>query len=251
MPEGDAIRRHALALAPLLEGKTLVAAYQRGLAVGRLAGARVLSVEARGKHLLIATDRDVVVHVHLGMNGGWLKARGPLAEPWRLQRADLALVTDEHVLLCRARTVELVHAPFVKSHPALAGLGPDLLGETVDLDEIVARARRGDPARTVADLLLDQDVAAGVGNIWKNETLYREKIHPHTPVAKLDDDGLRRLYARARELLQGGVAGRGRLYVYRRGGRGCYACGTPIASEVTMPLARATWYCPKCQSLTC
>src|SRR5262249_40799047 len=107
MPEGDSIHRHALALAPLLVDKTLEAAYQRGLLVGRLAGARVLSVEARGKHLLIATDRDLVAHVHLGMNGRWLKARRPLAEPWRLERADLALVTDEHVFLCRARTVEL------------------------------------------------------------------------------------------------------------------------------------------------
>ena len=246
MPEGDAIRRNALALAPLLVDRTLVAVYQRGLPVERLAGARVVSIEARGKHLLIATDRDLVAHVHLGMNGGWRKARAPV-ETWRLERADLALVTDEHVFVCRARTVELVRAPFVKSHPALAALGPDLLGETVDIDAVVARARRGDPAQPVADLLLDQDVAAGIGNIWKNETLFREKVHPGTPVGKLDDDALRRLYGRARELLQSGVAGGGRLYVYRRAGHACHACGSAIASEMTMPLARATYFCPRCQ----
>src|SRR2546423_9124146 len=119
MPEVDTIHRNAAHLRPLLVGKPLVAAYQRGLAIPRLAGATVTSIEPRGKHLLITTDHGVVAHVHLGMNGRGRRAARPLPDEWPLQRADLALVTADDVLLCTARTVELIRSGFVKSHPAL------------------------------------------------------------------------------------------------------------------------------------
>ncbi len=111
MPEGDAIHRHAARLRPLLVGKILVGVYRRGQPVPALAGARVTSVEPRGKHLRIALDRGAVIHVHLGMNGSWRRARRPLPEDFAPRAADLAVVTDDDVLLCRARTVELVRAP--------------------------------------------------------------------------------------------------------------------------------------------
>jgi endonuclease-8 len=248
MPEGDSVHRHAAQLRLLLVGKPLVAVYQRGLAVPRLGGATVTSIEPRGKHLLIETDRGLVAHSHLGINGGWRRVARPLADEWRIQRADLALVTAENVLLCRARTVELVRSAFVKSHPALQALGPDLLGATLDLDDIITRARRGDPNRPVADALLDQQIAAGIGNIYKNETLFFEKTDPHTPVGELDDETLRRLYTRARELLTMSVGDRRhRMWVYRRRGRPCHACGIPISGELVMPLARQTFWCPRCQ----
>jgi endonuclease VIII len=249
MPEGDSVHRHATQLRPHLVGKPLVAVYQRGLLVPRLAGASVTAIEPHGKHLLIETDHGVVAHIHLGMNGGWRRVRRPLADEWPIKRADLALVTAEDVLLCRARTVELVRAGFVKSHPALRALGPDLLGDSVDMDDIIARARRGDGRRPIADVLLDQQVAAGIGNIYKNETLFFEKTDPHAPVGELDDATLRRLYARARELLTMSVGGRRhRMWVYRRRGQPCHACRTAIAGELTMPLARQTFWCPKCQA---
>ena len=248
MPEGDSIHRNAAQLRPLLIGKPLVAVYQRGLAIPRLAGATVTAIEPRGKHLLIETDHGVVAHIHLGINGRWRRAPRPLPDEWPLRRADLAFVTAEDVLFCRARTVELIRTAFVKSHPALQALGPDLLAAEVDLDDVVARARRGESARPIADVLLDQEVAAGIGNIYKNETLFLEKTDPRTPVRDLDDDGLKRLYARARELLRMSVGERRhRLWVYRRRGRPCYACQTTIAGELIMPLARQTFWCPRCQ----
>jgi endonuclease-8 len=265
MPEGDSVHRHAAELRPLLVGKPLRAAYSRGLPIPRLAGATVVAVEPRGKHLLIETDRGFVAHVHLGMTGGWRRLRAPLGDAWRLRTADLALVTDGDVLLCRARTVELMRAQHVKAHPALAALGPDLLGDRVDLDDVVRRARALDPAAPIADVLLDQKVAAGVGNVYKSEVLFIEKLHPHTPIGALDDEAVRRVYARARAVLAANLGswqrtttadasrgerpapGRGRTWVYRRRGRACYRCGAAIAGELVLPLARQTFWCPRCQ----
>jgi formamidopyrimidine-DNA glycosylase len=102
--------RHAAQLRPLLVGQQLVAVYRRGVALPALAGARVLSVEARGLDLVIALDRDASLEVHLGLGGGWRRARRPLPEDFALRAADLALVTDGDVFLCRARRAELVRA---------------------------------------------------------------------------------------------------------------------------------------------
>jgi endonuclease-8 len=245
MPEGDSVHRHAARLAPLLVGEEVEQVLRRGLPQPALAGAVVLSVEARGKHLLVTTDRRAVLHVHLGINGGW-RVLERAAAGAEVARADLALLTASRALLARARTVEILQQAFARAHPRLRALGPDLLGAEPDWAEVVRRARaRGE--RPVGELLLDQTVAAGIGNIWRNEALFREGLHPDTPLSALDDAALERLYRTALALLRRGLAGRGPKAVYRRRGQPCAACGAPIEGRQTGEQLRQIFWCPRCQ----
>jgi endonuclease-8 len=112
-----------------------------------------------------------------------------------------------------------------------------------------------DPARStwpIAAALLDQQAVAGIGNIWRNETLFAERIDPLAPVASLDDATLARLVETNRQRLvqSAGVApGRAKTYVYRRSGRPCPRCGTLIRSApLPGEVPRTTYWCPRCQA---
>jgi endonuclease-8 len=147
----------------------------------------------------------------------------------------------------------------------LRELGPDLLAPSFDAAGVVARARAVAAATTVGELLLDQRVACGIGNVYKSEVLFLEKLDPFAPVSRLDDECLARLYLRARGLMQanlgpwrrttttdlrrGGWAPRGSaaLHVYRRHPRPCLVCGTPVARAMQGSPERSTYYCPRCQ----
>ncbi|HET7473284.1 MAG TPA: hypothetical protein VFJ71_09185 [Candidatus Limnocylindrales bacterium] len=107
---------------------------------------------------------------------------------------------------------------------------------------------------TISAALLDQRALAGIGNIWRNETLWHERVDPWARVADLDEATVRRLVLRARELLlasAGQAPGRARLGVYRRSGRPCPRCATIVRSaplETAIP--RTTYWCPRCQPST-
>lgn len=263
MPEGDNIHADAARLGPALVGVPLRAVYSRGVELRGLRGRRVTAIDAVGKHLVIAFDDGAAVRVHLGIAGGWRTLRRATTET--LARADLALATDGAALVCRARQVEWTRARLAAGARALARLGPDLLGDAPDLDAVVARARRPSlAARPVGELLLDQSVAAGLGNVYKCELLFLHGLDPWTRVDAVSDDTLRALYADAVRLMRANVGrprtttadlsrgqrparGRGRLFVYGRWRRPCYRCGTPIAQRRLGPARRPTYYCPRCQ----
>jgi endonuclease-8 len=103
----------------------------------------------------------------------------------------------------------------------------------------------------IAAALLDQRAVAGIGNIWRNETLFHECIDPWAPVEELDDPTLRRLVATARDLLRRSVetpSGRTPMWVYRRAGRPCRRCGSLVSSEPPdTRIQRTTYWCPACQ----
>lgn len=271
MPEGDTLHTVAALLRPLLVGRALQVVRVRGQVWPELRRASVAGVEAVGKHLLIEAGGHTV-RVHLGMNGSWHRYRP--GEAWQRapSQAGLVLETDDLVLVCfRPSAVEVLRTRDRAANPALARLGPDLVAPDCDLADVLARAR--DPRnadRPVAELLLDQTVAAGIGNVYKSEVLFLEGVHPWTPVGALADDALQRLYARAAELLRRNVGtvrrtttgrpgrpGRppeaaaargGRLWVYHRTGRGCRRCGSAIqAASQGRPTPRRTYWCPRCQ----
>ena len=264
MPEGDNIHAHAATLAQLLVGAPLRAVFCRGVELRALRGHQVTQVEALGKHLVLRFDDGAAVRVHLGLSGGWRRARAATREA--MAQAELALATDAVTLLGRARQVEWTRARLVAGTRALRGLGPDLLGGTVDLDAVIARARRPElAARPLGELLLDQSVAAGLGNVYKCELLFLHRLDPWTRVDAVSDAALRALYADAMRLLRANVGrprtttadvargawparGRGRLWVYGRAHRPCHRCGTPIAQRRQGPSRRPTWFCPRCQS---
>jgi endonuclease VIII len=253
MPEGDTIFRVATRLRPALAGRALVRleaprASGPRPAVGTLIG----SVEAVGKHLLIAFADGIVLRTHLRMSGSWHLYR--TGERWqRPAHLVRALVeVDGWVAVCfSAPVVEL------ERRPAIGHLGPDLCLADADLGECVHRmATMADPATELADVLLDQRIACGVGNVFKSEVCWACGVSPRTPIAAIEPATRRALVeTAARQLranLVGGprrtvAGGPGALAAYGRAGQPCRRCGTPIRVARTGPHARSTYWCPTCQ----
>jgi endonuclease-8 len=270
MPEGDTLFRTAAGLRPYLVGRTVTGARTGGPGavpqIQRIVGHRIDAVEALGKNLLVRFDNGLELRTHLRMNGSWHRYRP--GERWRRppSRARLVLEVPGAVAVCfDAPVVELLEQRAQALHPPLAGLGPDVLGpdwQSGGPAEALRRLRDSSRRdRTIAEALLDQHALAGIGNIYKNETLFLERVDPFASVVSLDDDALRRLVATGHRLLSaasGSAAGHaatsgdrpavGRMWVYRRAGRPCRRCGTPIRSRIHGDLARTTYWCPSCQA---
>jgi endonuclease-8 len=128
---------------------------------------------------------------------------------------------------------------------AVERLGPDIMDSPPRLDQMVARIRRVDPARAIAEVLVDQRLVAGIGNLWRAEALHEARLSPWTPVGELGDGELRRLLDIASEAMRGGRRARA---VYGRAGRPCRRCGTPIAAAPVGEDARTAYWCPSCQA---
>jgi endonuclease VIII len=273
MAEGDTLARIAVGLRPHLAGRVVIAARARlpGPQVSRVVGQRIDAVEAVGKNLLIRFENGLELRTHLGLHGSWHRYRP--GEAWRrpASRAVLILEVPGTVAVCfDAPVVELFEARAEVVHPTLGDLGPDLLDPGFDAAE--ARRRVRAPARAaceIGEVLLDQRAMAGVGNVYKSEVLFLEKVNPFASIRDLDDATIDRLIATARRLLidnarPGAPAGRtttldpatgarlapSRLWVYDRAGRPCHRCGTLIQSGPQgSELPRTTYWCPSCQNV--
>jgi endonuclease-8 len=269
VPEGDTLFRTAAGLRPHLVGRTVLAAWTGGPGpvpqVQRIVGREITAVEALGKNLLIRFDGGLEIRTHLRMNGSWHRYRP--GERWRrpAARARLVIEVPGAVAVCfDAPIVELLEQRAEALHPSLGRLGPDLLAPDFDADEAVRRLR--DPSRAgfaIAVALLDQRALAGIGNVYKNEILWIDRVSPFVQVRDLDDETLRRLVATAARLLVANAAAThgpqrvttagdrgapGPLYVYGRTGRRCRRCRTPISSiRQGSDLVRTTYWCPTCQ----
>lgn len=247
MPEGDSIERARRSLTPLVVGHAIVRAECRWPEVVHgLAGTTCTNIEAHGKQMLIAFSDDTFVRVHLGMTGSW--HRYDPGERWQRPREELgiALATRDDVVVCfKVPELERLTKTERAHHVALVSLGPDVLAEPFDIDEVMRRARHPDRADMgAADLLLDQRVAAGIGNIYKCESLFALRLSPHASTADLDDDTLRALYTKASELMKASVRdGRVPQSIYRA--RVCPACNGRVTVEEQGD--RLTWWCARCQ----
>lgn len=270
MPEGDSLYKIAALLGCLRDGR--VEALRSPLpemadAVERAPGMVVAEVEARGKNLLIwlaadGTEPSHAIYTHLRMTGSWHLYR-PGAE-WRKRgdraRLELAVRADdiEWLAVCfSAPTVQWLSAFQVRQHPVLSALGPDLLGEAVDYEAIIARLRVNGH-RALGDAIMDQRLVAGIGNVYKSEVLFIERLDPFRPVHAFDDDTLRRMLATARTWMRRNlgpgrrrtrwVHGR-RTWVYDKSGEPCGKCGEAIRMRRQGDLGRSTYYCPRCQGV--
>jgi endonuclease-8 len=268
MPEGDTLARIAVALRPYLAGRVVKAARARlpGPQVSLIVGQKIDAVDAAGKNLLIKFEGGLELRTHLGLHGSWHRYRP--GETWRRppSRAALVLEVPGAVAVCfDAPVVELFERRAEVVHPTISMLGPDLTATTFDAAEAVKRLRDPSRAQTaIGEAILDQRAMAGVGNIFKSEVLFIEKVDPFAPVSKLEDETLERVVAKSRELLQANAnpeaaAGRtttvdlktgkrlapSRLWVYDRAGRPCHRCGTLIeAAPQGSELPRTTYWCP-------
>jgi endonuclease-8 len=138
-------------------------------------------------------------------------------------------------------------------------LGPDLLSPDYDQAEVLSRLREH-PDSTIAEALMLQSIVAGIGNVYKSETLFIEKVSPFVKVSELDDATLERLLRRARELMRRNLKGPRRTtfgtfagtshFVYERSGQHCLKCDTKIRMLRQGPLQRSTYFCPECQGVT-
>ena len=228
-------------------------------------GQEITAVDALGKNLLIRFGNGLEIRTHLRMTGSWHRYRP--GEPWRRPpaRARLVIEVPGAVAVCfDAPVVELLEQRAEAMHPSLGQLGPDLLAPGFDAGEAVRRLR--DPSRVatpIGEALVDQRALAGIGNVYKSELLWLERVAPSAPVAELDDETLSRLVATAQRLLLANAergagpervttgADRrqiGPVYVYGRTGRPCRRCGGPISStRQGRELPRTTYWCPACQ----
>jgi endonuclease VIII len=269
VPEGDTLFRTAAGLRPYLVGRKVTAARTGGPGsmpqVQRIVGQEIVAVEAMGKNLLIRFVNGLEIRTHLRMNGSWHRYRP--GERWRRppSRARLVLEVPGAVAVCfDAPVVELFETRAETLHPSLSRLGPDLLSPDFDAGEALRRLRAPERASLeIGEALVDQRAMAGVGNIWKNETLWAERVSPFVRLRDLDDETLGRLIATAHRLLDASAhantgarrttpVGDGRapagLEAYGRTGRACRRCRTPIAViRQGAELPRTTYWCPSCQ----
>jgi endonuclease-8 len=244
LPEGDTIWRTAAALRRRLVGKTVLDA--RPSSISRLKGQRLESVEPNGKHLMMRFDRGVVLHSHMRMTGAWHLYRP--GERWRQPeyRATAVLSFDDAVAVCFAAPVMELTAD---ARQPVAHLGPDILVDPFDLDQVITRARQADHP-TIGELLLDQRVCAGIGNIYKCESLWINRVDPWSAPGDMDDAWLRRLYLTARDLMRRNLITPIRAQrhaVHGRGGRPCPRCGSRLQVRAQGEQARLTYWCSRCQ----
>ncbi|MGY1591870.1 DNA-formamidopyrimidine glycosylase family protein [Geodermatophilus sp. SYSU D00708] len=260
MPEGDTVWLAAKRMHAALAGATL----RRGelrvprLAATDLAGRAVSEVVPRGKHLLIRFADGWTLRTHFRMDGSWHIYR-PGAK-WRGGPAfavRAVLATDQWECVgYRLHDVDLVRT--AHEDELVGHLGPDVLAPDWDLDEALCRLRSA-PDEQVGVALLDQRNLAGIGNLYKVESLFLSGVHPWARVADVAD--LAGLVERARTLMRAnlehpeqsttGSLRRGEQHwVYGRKDRPCRRCGTPVLLGDQGPdlQERVTYWCPRCQA---
>ena len=269
MPEGHTVRRLALQFEREFAGeKVAVSSPQGWFADGAaLLDGEVLSdTDAAGKHLFLGFSNGRWMHVHLGLYGTWQFGPYPAPEPRGALR--VRMESDARYADLRGpNQCELVHRGDVDD--IIARLGPDPLRPRRPdrrRDEFVRRVRKS--RVSIAALLMDQTVVAGVGNVYRAEALFRAGLDPETPGRDLDEETVGRLWDDLVVLLRAGVkqghivttlpadrprgAKRGipsrenRFYVYRRQGEPCRICDAPVQTRELV--GRNLFWCPVCQS---
>jgi formamidopyrimidine-DNA glycosylase len=262
--EGHSVLHWARALKPLV-GKTLLAvqAPQRwSERVTALSGRHLTEIGTHGKHLLLHTSAELTVHCHAMIYGSWQFGRPgmKLRKPEKNVRLRLG-TSDFEAVFFNGPVVELLTAQELREHEKLNALGPDLLHADFDREEAWRRLQR-DGGRPLGDALLDQQLVAGVGNIFKSEGLFAASLDPRVPMILVDRDSLERLWHVLIPMMSDSAKRSGpvvtlnsslrrggeRYWVYQRTRRPCYRCGTAVAMIRQGQQRRTTYYCPSCQN---
>jgi endonuclease-8 len=273
MPEGHTLRKLADDLAAAFAGRTVRVSSPQGRFAAdaeQLDGARLLGADSAGKHLFVELEGERFVHVHLGLIGTFAVHTGVEEVPAPVGQVRLRLVAGEPGALSYADLRGAIVCDLIgpeRRAEVLGRLGPDPLRP--DADPELAWRRISRSPRAIGDLLMDQKVLAGVGNVYRAEVLFRHRIHPLRPGSTLRVGQWRAMWADLVELMAEGVrTGRidtvrpehtpeamgraprrddhgGEVYVYRRTSMPCLVCGAEVR---TAELAgRNSFWCPKCQ----
>jgi endonuclease VIII len=272
MPEGDTLFIAAKNLDALLAGRiiTRFASPLPELKEQGVEGQLVKAVRSHGKHVIIELGDGRALLSFLRMQGKWSAFEKSRVRPRLLQKTarDPAWDDEETTLIIETETTVAILrraalaqlAPLAKIEARLAGLGPDLLSPEYDQAEVLSRLHEN-PELSIAEALLRQSIVAGIGNVFKSEVLFLEKVSPFASVASLDDATLERVLKRARELMRRNL-GKGprrttfgtfagpNFFVYERSGQHCLKCDTRIGMRRQGTLQRSTYFCPECQAVS-
>lgn len=267
MPEGHTLRRLALDLTAAFGGEVVAVSSPQGrfaADAAELDRTELLGADSAGKHLFIEFAGERFVHIHLGLIGKLDVRRGPAPPPVGQVRLRLATPTA-YADLRGATRCDLVDA--ARKAAVVAQLGPDPLRPDADPDKAWARIRLSE--RSIGDLLMDQAVLAGVGNVYRAEVLFRHRIDPQRPGRSLRRSQWQAMWDDLVELMAEGVRnnridtvrpehtpeamGRpprvddhgGEVYVYRRANQPCLVCGTTVRTQDLK--GRNLFWCPHCQ----
>lgn len=203
MPEGDTIFRAARTLQKAIGGQTVISFRSSfpKLRDVELEGCIITKVEPRGKNLLMHFDDGRVLHTHMMMTGSWhIYRRG---EKWRKSErlARAVMETKNFVAVCfNAPVVELLSPIQLKRDENLHSLGPDILAENFNLIETIRRFRKLNDG-PIGEALLHQRALAGIGNIYKSETLFLRRTNPFLLVREFSDIQLTEIILEARKLM--------------------------------------------------
>ena len=265
MPEGHTLYRLAADIRESFKGDRVSVSSPQGRFASSAAlvdGSTVLDAQSHGKHLFVELSAGMAIHVHMGLYGTFTIGAGVPPPP--VGQVRLRLVGPRAYGDLRGATAcDLVDE---QAQQALVDrLGPDPLRPDADWERMwhaMSRSRR-----SVAALLMDQSVVAGIGNVYRAELLYRAGLDPRTPGNRLSRRTVKALWDDTVGLMQHGVrVGRidtlapvhdptaavdpvsgvaeGR-YVYRRHGDSCRVCGTSV--RTTELEGRNLYWCPRCQ----
>jgi endonuclease VIII len=266
MPEGHTLHRLADQLSAAFGGEVVRVSSPQGRFgdAARVDGTHLLGATSAGKHLFLEFDHELFVHVHLGLIGKLDVHDGPAPAP--VGQVRLRIVgTTAYADLRGATQCDLISRD--RRDAIVAALGPDPLRPDADPMRAWSRISRSD--RPIGDLLMDQTVLAGVGNVYRAEVLFRHRMHPLRPGRTLRSGQFRSLWDDLVGLMAAGVStgridtvrpehtpeamGRaprvddhgGEVYVYRRAGQPCHVCGARVRTETLV--GRNLFWCPRCQ----
>jgi formamidopyrimidine-DNA glycosylase len=232
-----------------------------------IVGRRIERISRRAKYLMIELAGDGVLLVHLGMSGSLThRDAGFDSSQFNARHDHVEFGFDDGTALVfndprRFGLMKLVTRGEIERLPELRGLGPEPIGRKFDLDYLCAKSR----GRRVAikNLLMDQRIVAGIGNIYAAEILFRAAIRPTRRAGRLTHAELARIVAATPAILRAAIGSRGttfrsyrdsrgrpggfasRLQVYGREGEPCYRCSTPIRNTIVGQ--RSSFFCPHCQ----
>lgn len=253
MSEGDAIYRMAATLRTSLIGRPM-RAFEAPLLEGVVpeVGRTIEEIRSHGRTIELVWDDGVVLDTRLRPFGAWHLYRSE--EPWRrsLHRACVVVDVGDWCAVCYGASVETYRDFDPRRHPILGRLGPDLSRDDADLDESVTRmVEYPERDESIAEVLLDQRVMIGLGNVYRCEILWACEMHPWAAIGELKVAECREIVEIAAETLRTNriaeQAGGTELAVYGRQGRPCVRCGDLVKVTHHGEAHRVLYWCPGCQ----
>lgn len=263
MAEGHSIVRWARALRPMIgEGLEKVEVPARwSERAADLPGQHLADIGTHGKHLLLRLSGSLTVHCHAMIYGAWQFGRPGMALRKPEENVRLRLQTEQReAVFFNGPVVELLTEQELREHEKLTALGPDVLHERFDREEVWRRLQR-DRKRAIGDAILDQTIVAGVGNIFKSESLFVAAVDPRAPVAAFSRETIDRIWEAVIPMMRQNAARSGpivtlnrglrrggeRYWAYRRRGTACFRCNASIEMLRQGQNKRTTYFCPACQ----